>query len=275
MDVSKVLAWLRLAGIECSCCSIDVFDGSGRGVVATKDISCGEVVVHVPDESVLMPENCSCSEALEDAGLTNASGDAEMESIGLILALMTEKKLGKSSKWKGYLDFLPKSIPGMPLFWDSEQLQSLEGTSLIEKMNGCKAMPDRPLEPPCKFNSVVLPFLQSNAHLKLPHNAASTRRLYVWATAMVSAYSFTIGEDRFQAMVPMWDALNHITGHANVRLHHCARKGALRMIATCLITKGEQVINSYGDLPNSELLRRYGFVETDPNPHDCLEVAFV
>ncbi len=46
---------------------------------------------------------------------------------------------------------------------------------------------------------------------------------------------------RFQAMVPMWDALNHITGHANVRLHHCARKGALRMIATCLITKGEQV----------------------------------
>ncbi len=35
------------------------------------------------------------------------------------------------------------------------------------------------------------------------------------------------------------------------------------------------MINSYGDLPNSELLRRYGFVETDPNPHDCLEVAFV
>lgn len=62
MDVSILLAWLRLAGIECSCCSIDVFDGSGRGVVATKDISCGEVVVHVPDESVLMPENCSCSE---------------------------------------------------------------------------------------------------------------------------------------------------------------------------------------------------------------------
>ena len=150
---------------------------------------------------------------------------------------------------------------------------------------------------------------------------------------------------RFQTMVPMWDALNHITGHANVRLHHCSKKGALQMIATRRIAKGEQVcliglttdlhlqylfvqspcgdlcvcptsthssnwpqlyaslsasmcgisvkrdikvlpvlqkhtdtifaqvINSYGDLPNSELLRRYGFVETDPNPHDCVEIA--
>ncbi len=37
---------------------------------------------------------------------------------------------------------------------------------------------------------------------------------------------------RGQAMVPFWDALNHVTGRANVRLHHCARGGGLQMIAT-------------------------------------------
>jgi hypothetical protein len=42
-------------------------------------------------------------------------------------------------------------------------------------------------------------------------------------------------------MVPMWDALNHITGCANVRLHHCEREGALQMIAIRKIAKGEQV----------------------------------
>ena len=42
-------------------------------------------------------------------------------------------------------------------------------------------------------------------------------------------------------MVPMWDALNHITGCANVRLHHCEHEGALQMIATRNIAKGEQV----------------------------------
>lgn len=34
-----------------------------------------------------------------------------------------------------------------------------------------------------------------------------------------------------------------------------------------------QVINCFGSLSNSELLRRYGFVEADPNPHDCAEIA--
>ena len=34
-----------------------------------------------------------------------------------------------------------------------------------------------------------------------------------------------------------------------------------------------QVINNFGPLSNAELLRRYGFVETDDNPHDCLEIS--
>ena len=46
---------------------------------------------------------------------------------------------------------------------------------------------------------------------------------------------------RFQAMVPVWDAVNHVTGHCNTRLHHCAESGALQMIATAHIAKGQQV----------------------------------
>jgi hypothetical protein len=42
-------------------------------------------------------------------------------------------------------------------------------------------------------------------------------------------------------MVPMWDALNHITGKANVCLHHSLRRGALQMIATRDIKEGQQV----------------------------------
>ncbi len=32
-------------------------------------------------------------------------------------------------------------------------------------------------------------------------------------------------------------------------------------------------ICSYGDLGNAELLRRFGFVEPQPNPHDCAQVS--
>ena len=62
MSIAEFFKWLLSAGIECSNCGIDVFGGSGRGVVATTDISDNEVVVDVPDECVLMPENCSISE---------------------------------------------------------------------------------------------------------------------------------------------------------------------------------------------------------------------
>lgn len=53
-------------------------------------------------------------------------------------------------------------------------------------------------------------------------------------------------------------------------------KGGFQVLASLQASNGNtlpQVINSYGELPNSELLRRYGFVETDPNPHDCVEIA--
>ena len=176
------------------------------------------------------------------------------------------------------------------------------------------------------FDRVVHPFLERHPQPGLHANRAYSA--YLWALAMVSAYSFTIGADRFQAMVPMWDALNHITGEANVRLHHCPRTGALQMIATRPIRAHQQVmpvagrtstihlstaggcmpasptfavptdlasaelwlreaaaqpvallcaqlVNCFGKLTNGELLRRYGFVETAPNPHDRAEIPML
>ena len=41
--------------------------------------------------------------------------------------------------------------------------------------------------------------------------------------------------------MPLWDALNHVTGRANVRLHHCEAAGALQMIASRPIARGDEV----------------------------------
>jgi hypothetical protein len=57
-------------------------------------------------------------------------------------------------------------------------------------------------------------------------------------------------------MVPLWDLLNHVTGKRNVRLNHDTELECLQMIATCSIKQGDEIINSYGDLSNGELLRR-------------------
>ena len=47
---------------------------------------------------------------------------------------------------------------------------------------------------------------------------------------------------RAQAMVPLWDMLNHVTGRCNVRLHHQEGSGdgggALQMISTAAVPAG-------------------------------------
>lgn len=72
--------------------------------------------------------------------------------------------------------------------------------------------------------------------------------------------------------VPVWDMLNHITGQCNIRLHHSSKRGALQMITIKPVNKGEELVNSYGPLSDSELLRRFGFIEAQPNPHNGCEI---
>jgi len=81
------------------------------------------------------------------------------------------------------------------------------------------------------------------------------------------------------AMVPIADMLNARYESENAKLFYEAKD--LRMVATKPIKAGEQVWNTYGDLPNSDLLRRYGHVDLVPvpqplggtgNPADVVEI---
>lgn len=71
------------------------------------------------------------------------------------------------------------------------------------------------------------------------------------------------------SMVPMADMLNHKTGFNNARLFH--ELESLQMRAIKDISKGEQIYNTYGDLCNADLLRKYGFAD-DENEFDIVEL---
>ncbi|KAG6891484.1 hypothetical protein C0992_005622 [Termitomyces sp. T32_za158] len=84
-------------------------------------------------------------------------------------------------------------------------------------------------------------------------------------------------EDSDIAMVPMADMLNARYRSENAKLFD--DENELRMVSTKPIKAGEQIWNTYGDLPNAELLRRYGHVDLLPlpgggigNPGDVVEI---
>ncbi|KAF8885524.1 hypothetical protein BD779DRAFT_1611954 [Infundibulicybe gibba] len=60
-------------------------------------------------------------------------------------------------------------------------------------------------------------------------------------------------------MVPMADMLNAQYESENAKLFYT--RHSLNMVSTKPIPAGSQVWNTYGDLPNAELLRRYGHVD--------------
>ncbi|KAI9507469.1 SET domain-containing protein [Russula earlei] len=79
------------------------------------------------------------------------------------------------------------------------------------------------------------------------------------------------------AMVPLADMLNARYDCENAKLFY--EEHFLRMATTRSIRRGEQIWNTYGDPPNSDLLRRYGHVDQVPlpcggsgNPADIVEI---
>ncbi|KAH9929577.1 SET domain-containing protein [Epithele typhae] len=81
------------------------------------------------------------------------------------------------------------------------------------------------------------------------------------------------------AMVPIADMLNARFESENAKLFY--EEHELKMMSTRPIKIGEQIWNTYGDPPNSDLLRRYGHVDLVPlrpplkgvgNPEDVVEV---
>ena len=65
----QFLAWCKTQGILLSKCKVQRFEGTGRGIGASEDIQKGEVILHVPDDAVLMPSTCSVAKARAVLGM--------------------------------------------------------------------------------------------------------------------------------------------------------------------------------------------------------------
>lgn len=65
---------------------------------------------------------------------------------------------------------------------------------------------------------------------------AELDRLCKQKAEIVASYFFTVGDDEFQVLIPLWNALNHGTGQVNVSLKHCLDQYTLHMVATKVLT---------------------------------------
>ncbi|PFH49761.1 hypothetical protein AMATHDRAFT_146943 [Amanita thiersii Skay4041] len=278
----------------------------GRGVVADRDIPQGYTLFSIPRDLILSTQNSSLPSRF---GLNEWKKSGLHKGwTGLILCMMWEQAQGPSSRWSEYLATLPTRFD-TPMFWTEEDLLELQGTSVVEKIGKEDANQE--------YERKIVPTILSRPDLFAPSDMYTLDVYHVMGSRILSR-SFdverwhvegnedtstqeTLADDSNEvsiessmdlesneesdddekpfdiAMVPMADMLNARFESENAKLFH--EETHLKMVSTKLIKAGEQIWNTYGDLPNAELLRRYGHVDLLPlpqgglgNPGDVVEI---
>ncbi|KAK6433814.1 Ribosomal lysine N-methyltransferase 4 [Oleoguttula sp. CCFEE 5521] len=274
------VSWLEKSGVTISD-KIELADlrsrGAGRGVVAKVEIAEDEVLFTVPRTSILSPETSNLPK--------NITAGLEDPWLSLILDMVYENQQRERSKWRPYLDILPREFDTL-MFWDEDMLNFLKGSAVLSKIGKDSANES--------FTTRLLPIIRSNNDLyntkhvsdpnllELCHRMASTIMAYGFDLPSQEAAT-SEQEDGWEVdsnastaatpkgMIPLADLLNANADLNNAKLYHTPDAVEMRSIKP--ISAGDELFNDYGPLPRADLLRRYGYTTDEYAKYDVVEIT--
>ncbi|KAG0590755.1 hypothetical protein KC19_1G124000 [Ceratodon purpureus] len=252
---SEFVSWLYSRGEEDSCHALTVGKSDhGRTLFATRPIQVGERVLRVSRNLMITPDKLP-------AEVTELLPPGVSEWARLALFILAEQHRGQASKWAPYIRCLPPyGDLHSTVFWKKEELDMLRFTSLHRETIQRKAVIGS------EFAS-VLPVLQKCPHIfgeRVLHSK------FKQAYATVCSRAWGIEALQTLALVPFVDFFNH-DSNCRALLSYDEEKACAEVTADKEYTSGDQVVISYGRLPNSILALDFGFT-LSCNPHDQVEV---
>ncbi|GJJ72830.1 hypothetical protein EMPS_05188 [Entomortierella parvispora] len=254
------LEWLRDQGCPRTKLTLAEFSNTGRGMMATKDIKAGEVIVEVPERNLVTLKSL---QSIYGSRITRFAKKINSHMIiALHIALLVQAP--EKSGWLPYLRLLPKKFDTMPVRYPPELMEILPQNA-IAHVNRQKAKIQ------ADYNC-TMEFLQSNNDLL---TRPLTYEEYEWAWLVVNTRCIYL-ESKKQtaadniALAPMLDFLNH-THDAKTEGYFCPKTKSYQIKTLLPYKKGEQVFINYGPHDNCFILVEYGFV-TPNNPYNYVTV---
>lgn len=256
-------------------CPIDL---TSNFLVATQDLSEDEELFSIPRASILTNETTDLP--------ANLCKELDHPWLSLILVMVHEYLKGTKSSWYPYFNLLPETFDSL-MFWSDEELQSLKGSAVVDKIG--KESADS------TFTEQLIPLIAQHANifqtagrsndelLSLCHRMGSTIMAYAfdlekpepsqphkqdeeeWEEEEESAISLPKG------MIPLADMLNANADHNNAKLFYQDDKVVMKTLHA--VRAGEELFNDFGPLPRSDLLRRYGYVTDQYAKYDVVEIS--
>uniref|UniRef100_U3J8J8 SET domain-containing protein 4 n=1 Tax=Anas platyrhynchos platyrhynchos TaxID=8840 RepID=U3J8J8_ANAPP len=269
LEYIKLKKWLKDRGFEDSNLRPAQFQDTGRGLMTTKALQAGELVISLPEKCLLTT----------DTVLSSCLGEYIIKwkppvspLIALCTFLIAEKHAGEKSLWKPYLDVLPKSYT-CPVCLEQDVV-SLLPEPLRSKAEEQRTMVHELYTSSKAFFSSLQSLFAENTGTIFNYSALewawctiNTRTIYMKHS---QRECFSLEPDVY-ALAPYLDLLNHSPNvQVKAAFNEQARSYEIQTNSQC--KKYEEVFICYGPHDNQRLLLEYGFVAID-NPHSTVYVS--
>ncbi|KAF9578171.1 SET domain-containing protein 4, partial [Lunasporangiospora selenospora] len=259
-EYKEFLAWLKSMGCPKTKLTLAEFSNTGRGMMATKDIKAGEVIIEVPERNLVTLKSLQANYGARIKRFGKPINSHMIIALHIALLLQAPEKSG----WFPYLRMLPKKFDTMPVRYPLDQFELLPQSAQAHvKKQKAKIVSD--------YNCTV-DFLKSNNDLlthpltydeyELAWLVVNTRCIYLDAKRQSVADNI--------ALAPMLDFLNH-THDAKTEGNFDTKSKSYKIRTMLPYKKGEQVFINYGPHDNCFILVEYGFVTAD-NPYNYVSV---
>jgi len=242
----------------------DDFEPSGRGLIARRSIIQNERLLEVPGRLVM-------TKARAQEVLGAAVPEEMGEYIALALLLVHERAKGSASMWAPYIGVLPSIEDVGPSYaWAEAELALLKGSGALDSTRSFQAKLQ------AEYAALRETTLARHADV-LPADVV-TYDAFVWGMTMLLSRGVDLKDEDAGTgqlgLVPYADLLNHSPYSSSNFMYTAipfSKQREVVLYADRPYAANDQVLISYGQKSNAELLLLYGFV-VDRNRFDEVEL---
>lgn len=249
--------WMESLGSEFNKIELKYFYADYRGVVASEEIHKGDTLVYVPKGGMItlkMAREAKIGKILVDKKVSLIYPNNSVLSTFVI----TEMK-NPHTKWKFFLESLPKSVSNFPIFFEEEEKNLLVGSPFAPQIQELRDDMEKDYTRIC----TAVPEFKKMATL---HDFMRTR-------ALVNSRIFgtKIDGEENDSIVPLADMFNYKYHSDMTHWTYSPERQGFVVKSKENIHVGEEIFVYYGNKPNSNFFQFYGFV-IEKNDHDEVNI---
>ena len=239
----KLQSWLKLENDN-----VRMYDKDSRGLYSTHDIKKDDIIMKIPSKYIIEFSNINKSKIVDKLYNKNS----------YVATYLLIKANQKKSFWKEYLDSMPDKLDEYIYYYKKDKLNQLKNTSIM--CSGSYTFTDH-MNNIVNDSKIIYEWLLQKdllpCKLKNYNNFFKAFLYYrILVCSRIFGYYKNSGEEI--GMVPYADLLNH-SHSPNTTWYFDDNLEAFIVKATTDIKKNSEILDSYGDKKNIELIMYYGF----------------